>query len=89
MQSIRIERAPSDEQLESLNVSAWLTWSKKVSVFPWYYNEDETAYEPEGEVVVTPKGGEPVPIGKGDLVTFPARMYCMNPEASEGILGLS
>lgn len=76
MQSIRIERAPSDEQLDSLNVSAWPIWSKEVSEFPWYYDEDETAYVLEGEVVVTPEGGDPVTIGKGDLVTFPAGMSC-------------
>ncbi|WP_287297190.1 cupin domain-containing protein, partial [Moorena sp. SIO2C4] len=28
------------------------------------------------EVVVTPDGGEPVQIAKGDLVTFPAGMSC-------------
>jgi uncharacterized cupin superfamily protein len=30
----------------------------------------------EGEVTVTPAGGEPVRFGKGDLVTFPAGMSC-------------
>jgi hypothetical protein len=31
----------------------------------------------EGEVVVTPKDGEPVTIEEGDLVTFPAGMECV------------
>jgi uncharacterized cupin superfamily protein len=30
----------------------------------------------EGDVVVTPDGGEPVEIKKGDLVTFPKDMKC-------------
>jgi len=34
------------------------------------FGEVEVAYILEGEVVVTPKGGEPVAFGTGDLVTF-------------------
>lgn len=30
----------------------------------------------EGNVLVTPDGGEPVQMGKGDLVIFPAGMSC-------------
>jgi uncharacterized cupin superfamily protein len=30
----------------------------------------------EGDVIVTPRGGAPVHIGAGDLVTFPAGMSC-------------
>tara|TARA_Y100001968_G_scaffold308017_1_gene326348 strand:- start:161 stop:307 length:147 start_codon:yes stop_codon:yes gene_type:complete len=30
----------------------------------------------EGEVTVTPDGGEPVKFEAGDLVVFPARMSC-------------
>ena len=30
----------------------------------------------EGEVTVTPDGGEPVKFGAGDLVVFPAGMDC-------------
>ena len=30
----------------------------------------------EGEVTVTPDGGEPVKFGAGDLVVFPAGMAC-------------
>ncbi|NEQ19377.1 MAG: DUF861 domain-containing protein [Microcoleus sp. SIO2G3] len=41
----------------------------------WYkscYNSQETCYFLEGDVIVTPNGGHPVQMGKGDLVTFPA-----------------
>ena len=36
----------------------------------------ETCYFLEGDVVVTPDGGEPVEVGVGDLVTFPEGMSC-------------
>ncbi len=54
----------------------WGIWTKEVSKFPWHYDEKETCYFLEGEVVVTPEGGEPVRVGKGDLVTFPEGMSC-------------
>ncbi len=73
---IRVERNPSPEQLTALKVEDWPTWSKEVSTFPWSYDSTETCYFLEGEVIVTPEGGEPVQIGKGDLVTFPAGMAC-------------
>ena len=36
----------------------------------------ETCYFLEGEVVVTPEGGEPVTVGQGDMVTFPRGISC-------------
>lgn len=76
MKTITVEHAPEAERLQELGVSSWPTWSKGVSVFPWTYDESETAYVLEGEVIVTPSSGEPVKFGKGDLVTFPAGMSC-------------
>lgn len=73
---IKIERQPSQERLNQLGVSSWPIWTKEVSEFPWTYDEQETCYFLEGDVVVTPDGGEPVEMGKGDLVTFPAGMSC-------------
>jgi len=73
---IRIERNPSPERLAGLTVDTWPTWSKEVSIFPWSYDSTETCYFLEGEVIVTPDGGEPVQMGKGDLVVFPAGMAC-------------
>lgn len=40
------------------------------------YDTQETCYFLEGDVIVTPNGGQPVQMGKGDLVTFPAGMSC-------------
>lgn len=72
MSQITIEHNPSEERLKELGVSRWPTWQKEVSKFPLDFDEKETAYVLEGEIVVTPKGGEPVRIVPGDLVVFPA-----------------
>jgi hypothetical protein len=73
---IRVERNPTQERLTALGVESWPIWSKEISTFPWTYDSTETCYFLEGEVIVTPDGGEPVQIGKGDLVTFPVGMAC-------------
>ncbi|NJD69025.1 MAG: cupin domain-containing protein [candidate division NC10 bacterium] len=73
---IRIEHHPSPDRLAALTVQSWPTWSKEVSIFPWSYDSTETCYFLEGDVIVTPDGGEPVRGGKGDLVAFPAGMTC-------------
>ena len=76
MSDIKIDRGPSPEKMAELGVKSWPIWTKEVSTFPWSYSESETCYFLDGEVVVTPDGGEPVTVGKGDLVTFPAGMSC-------------
>ncbi len=76
MNEIRIERQPGDERLNELGVRGWAIWTKEASEFPWLYNAAETCYFLEGEVEVTPDGGEPLRMGKGDLVTFPEGMSC-------------
>jgi len=76
MNRITVEHNPKPEVLERLNVTNWPIWTKEVSEFPWMYDTQEICYFLEGEVIVTPKGGQPVKIGKGDLVTFPAGMSC-------------
>jgi uncharacterized cupin superfamily protein len=76
MSKIVVEHNPDPARLNQLGVSSWPTWSKEPSRFPWTYSDQETAYVLEGEVTVTPSGGEPVTFGKGDLVIFPAGMSC-------------
>jgi uncharacterized cupin superfamily protein len=76
MSDIKVVRQPSEEQLNAAGVSRWGIWSKEVSEFPWTYDSTETCYFLEGEVEVTPDGGSPVKMGKGDLVTFPRGMSC-------------
>jgi hypothetical protein len=67
---------PTGEKLEQLRVTSWPIWTKEPSTFDWHYDEPETCYFLEGEVVVTPDSGEPVRVGKSQLVTFPAGMSC-------------
>ncbi len=76
MADIIVASDPNEEQLSALGVYSWPIWSKEVSTFPWTYDESETCFILEGEIIVTPEGGEPVKIGKGDLVTFPAGLSC-------------
>lgn len=76
MDRILVERDPSPAKLEVIGVYDWPVWTKEVSTFPWRYDTRETCYLLEGEAIVTPEGGEPVEIARGDLVTFPAGMSC-------------
>ena len=76
MGEIKIEKKPDQKRLAQLGVFDWSIWTKEVSEFPWSYDESETCYFLEGDVVVTPENGEPVEVGKGDLVTFPKGMSC-------------
>jgi uncharacterized cupin superfamily protein len=73
---IRVTPNPTTEQLEQLGVSTWPIWSCGVSSFPWTYDERETCLLLEGDVSVTPDGGEPVRFGAGDLVVFEAGLSC-------------
>ena len=76
MSSVIIEHNPDQSRLDDLGVAKWPTWKKEVSVFLWYFPEEETAYILEGECVITPEGAEPITFGKGDLVIFPVGMKC-------------
>ena len=77
MSDIEVVSNPSEDQLNALSVYNWPIWTKEVSTFPWTYDDKETCLFLEGDVVVTPEGGEPVQMGKGDLVTFPLGMSCI------------
>lgn len=76
MSEIDIESNPSEEKLRSLGLNSWPIWTKEASEFPWTYDDREICYFLDGEVVVTPDGGKPVSMGKGDLVMFPQGMSC-------------
>ena len=73
---ISVVHNPSADQLQQLGVTDWPIWSCGVSCFPWTYDEQETCLLLEGDVTVTPDGGEPVRFGAGDLVTFAAGLSC-------------
>lgn len=76
MDQILIEHNPSEAKLDVMGIYYWPIWKKEASTFPWSYDQQETCYILQGEVVVTPEGGEPVTIVRGDLVTFPKGMNC-------------
>ncbi len=76
MEPIQVENNPDQSRLNGLGVFEWPIWTKEISNFPWSYGDSETCYLLEGDVTVTPDGGEPVRIGKGDLVTFAAGLSC-------------
>ena len=77
MASILVESNPNEDRLKELGVRKWPIWAKEVSEFPWFYDEQEVCYFLEGEIEVTPEGGQPVKIKKGDLVTFPQGLSCL------------
>ena len=76
MKTIKVEKNLSEDELNQRGVYSWGIWEKEVSQFPWSYNGEELCYILEGEVTVTPDGGEAVTIGAGDFVTFPDGMSC-------------
>lgn len=76
MSNIKVIHDVDASLLSECGVLDWPVWQKEISMFPWTYDSPETCYFVEGEAVVTPIGGEPVIVGKGDLVSFPAGMSC-------------
>lgn len=73
---ITVTTNPDAAQLDALGVGSWPIWSCEASTFPWTYDERETCFLLEGDVSVTPEGGEPVRFGAGDLVEFDADLSC-------------
>lgn len=74
MEKIRIKKL-SLEEAKKLGIDNWGRWECGVSKFDWEYDETETCYIFEGEVIVkTPI--ENVTINEGMLVTFPKGLKC-------------
>ena len=83
MGKIIVEK-PTDEKKNELkipeqcvNEGLWSVWECDPSTFDWHYDETESCYLLNGEVTVTPEGGEPVHFGAGDFVVFPKGMSCV------------
>ena len=62
--------------IKELGIKQWPIWTCDPSAFPWTYSDKETCLILEGDVTVTPDGGEGVSFGAGDLVVFPQGMSC-------------
>lgn len=73
---ILVEHKPSPAKLEVLGVDDWPIWTREPGTFPWRYTQAETCYILRGRFRVTPDGGEPVDLQRGDLIRFPAGMSC-------------
>ncbi len=71
MTQIQLDHNPSEEKLEQLGVSKWSIWECAPSKFPLDFSMTESAYVLEGEIHVTPQGGDKVVIKAGDFVVFP------------------
>ncbi|MFH0911035.1 MAG: cupin domain-containing protein [Planctomycetota bacterium] len=70
----RVERS----KLQEMKVFSWPIWECEPATFDWYYSDREVCYILEGRARIEPTGGgEPVEIGPGDLVTFPADLSCV------------
>lgn len=77
MPEIIIEKNLSEDRLKELGVSGWEIWNCPVTEFRLDFDETEKAYILEGEIVVTPDGGEPVTIVPGDYAIFPVGLKSM------------
>lgn len=77
MHQISVEHDPSPKKLDIIGVYDWPIWTREASKFPWTYDQKETCYILEGEIVVTPADGEPLRIVENDFVTFPAGLSCI------------
>jgi len=76
MPKIRVETHPREDRLADLGVYEWPIWEHEVGEFPWEYDDKEVCYVIQGEAIVTPDEGDPVTIGRSDLVSFPKGMKC-------------
>jgi hypothetical protein len=75
--NIKVEKSATAARIAEVGAKQWPIWEKEPSTFDWHYDEPEVCLFLEGDVTVTPEGGEPVSFGKGDLVTFPEGMTCV------------
>jgi uncharacterized cupin superfamily protein len=56
--------------IDDSTLSAML-WETTAGRFEWHYNSDELVQILDGEVELTPPGGKPMIIRRGDIVFFP------------------
>lgn len=77
MSGITVTPACPESTINALGAWSWPIWSCGVSRFPWTYDAQETCLLLEGQVTVTPEGGEAVSFGAGDLVVFAKGLSCV------------
>ena len=74
--AISVTSPCSESTVKKLEIKNLTVCTCEASSFDWTYDDQETCLLLEGDVTVTPDGGEPVRFGAGDLVIFPAGMDC-------------
>ncbi|WP_242863220.1 cupin domain-containing protein [Caloranaerobacter ferrireducens] len=74
MESIKIKKI-SLEEAKKLGIDSWSHWECEPSTFDWEYDEQETAYVFEGDVIVTTPE-QTVHITDNMLVSFPKGLKC-------------
>ncbi len=58
--------------IKELGITNWPIWTCEASSFDWHYDDKESCLLLEGQVTVTPDGGESIKFGLADLVVFPS-----------------
>ena len=78
MPKIIVEKNLSDARKAELGITSWNIWDCEVREFRLdFQGESEHSYILEGEIVVTPDGGESVTVVPGDYVIFPDGLTSM------------
>jgi uncharacterized cupin superfamily protein len=78
MPKIVVEKNLSDARKAELGIASWNIWDCDVREFRLdFQGESEHSYILEGEIVVTPDGGESVTLVPGDYVIFPDGLTSM------------
>ena len=72
--NIKVDRL-ADEKINNKGVLSWPIWICDVSEFDWEYDDKESCYLLEGEVVVS-TSLETVKFSSGDFVVFPKGLKC-------------
>jgi uncharacterized protein len=65
---------PTEREKE--NANSWATWSKEISEFPWFYDDQETCFILEGEAQVFDNKGNAISFKAGDMVQFEEGLEC-------------
>jgi uncharacterized cupin superfamily protein len=66
---------PTDREIDI--AQSWGNWSKDISEFPWFYDDQETCLILEGEAEVSDGKGNIISFKAGDMVQFEEGLECI------------
>ncbi|MGB9701650.1 MAG: cupin domain-containing protein [Candidatus Kapaibacteriota bacterium] len=72
---ISVQKLTEDE-VKNKGINKWPVWTKEISKFDWFYDENEQCLFLEGKVKIH-TNNETIEISKGDFVTFPKGLSCV------------